>query len=437
MRAPRSARICAVHCEFIAARPCSRISNDGDDPMKYLTCLTFALATGVVAMPALASDARVPLPASAIAGHASALSAMHVSRVRAAQPANAKETNAMHPKVMGSQTYPGSPTANPFRAYPPSCAADPLPDLASGTTWSARVPLLATDNNGTLYTENVTVTVWRLACSSSGHAMTYNPTGADNAITLMRIDRDSNFDHDTSIFPTFPLVEASQGGSGFGTQASLVRVAMEPNTVISDTSFDSPIVDSTTYVLENDPYQGSGYFTYSDGFTLRIDPQVSGVAPVDISVPAYSPTQSTYPDAFNPLPIDGYMGTSWYDPTHSGEGMLAEVIDNADGTRTFFASWYTYDPSGLPFWITAQGVFAIGAASVDATGYYQTGGGFAGNFGSSTTQHIWGTLTFSFPNCGKMDFSYNGQTDAQTNGPGGNGSRIWSRVADNNGMPCE
>ena len=181
--------------------------------------------------------------------------------------------------------------------------------------------------------------------------------------------------------------------------------------------------------------KGSGYFTYSDGFTLRVDPQLSGGAPVDISVPAYNPAQ--YPDAFNPLPVDGYMGTSWYDPAHSGEGMLAQVIDNADGTRTFFASWYTYDPFGVPFWITAQGAFAIGEASVDATGYYQTGGGFAGNFGSSTTQHIWGTLTFSFPNCSKMDFSYNGQTDLQTNGPGGNGSRIWTRVADNNGMSCE
>ena len=399
--------------------------------MKTLTCLAFALVGGLVVVPALASDALIPLPASAVAGHASALDAMHVSRVRAAQPANAGQTNTAHPKVMGSQPFPGSPGPNAFRAYPPSCAADPLPDQASGPIHSARVPLYAIQGtNGVI--ENVTVTVWRLACSSSGNAMTYNPTGADNAITLMRIDRDN--DSNTSVVPRFPLVEASQGGSSFGAQDSLVRVAMEPNTVISDVPFDSALPTSTTYVLENYPYQGSGYFTYSDGFTLRIDPQLNGVAPVDMTIPFYSPG----PDASNPLPIDGYMGTSWYDPAHSGEGMLAQVIDNADRTtRTFFASWYTYDPNGLPFWITAQGVFAIGAASVDATGYYQTGGGFAGNFGSSTTQHIWGTLRFSFPNCSKMAFSYSGQTDAQTNGPGGNGSRTWTRVADNNGMSCE
>jgi hypothetical protein len=235
----------------------------------------------------------------------------------------------------------------------------------------------------------------------------------------------------------------AQGGIDYTQQASLVRVAAEPNTVVSEAPYDSLITTSTTYVLENYPYVGAGYFTFDDAFTLQLDPKVTGVSPVDLNILAYNPTPTSYPDAYNPLPIDGYMGTAWYDPAHSGEGILVEVVDNyisatvAPTTRTFFAAWYTYDQLGLPFWITAQGTFPIGATSVTTPGYYQTGGGFAGNFGSSTTTNVWGTLTFSFPNCAEMDFSFNGQTDAQTNGPGGSGTRTWQRQVDNNGMTCE
>ena len=407
--------------------------------MNLLLRPTLALAAGVFSVAALAA-APVPLPAGST--HAS-VALLHVASVRAAHPAIAGSTQPLQPKVMGDQTYPGSPGANAFRAYPPSCAADPLPTEASGTTdtiWSGRVPLYATDPSGNnAYTETVTVTVWRLACSSSGYPTPYNPNGYMNAITLMRIDRDD--DTVTTIIPRMPLVQVSQGSIDFTQNTSLVRVAAEPNTVVSEVPYGSLIPVSTTYVLENYPYVGAGYFTFSDAFTLQLDPYVSGVAPLDLAIPAYSPTATTYPDAYNPLPIDGYLSTMWYDPTHSGEGMQVQIIDNPDGaTRTFFAVWYTYDQLGLPFWITATGGFPITAAgttSLNTTGYYQTGGGFAGDFGSSTDQHVWGQLTFSFPDCATMKFSYSGQTDAATNGPMGTGQRTWTRIGDNNGMTCE
>lgn len=397
---------------------------------------TLALAAGVFSVAALAATA--PLPVAPTRPSAAPL---QVSHIRAGQPAIGGASTPLQPKVMGNNVYPGTPGPNAFRAYPPSCAADPLPTEASGYTWGATVPLYDVDQNNNVTTETVTVTVWRIACSSSGNATLYNPSGYLNAMTLMRIDRAD--DADTSRFPTMPIVQAAQGSIDFAQQASLVRVAAEPNTVVSEAAYGTLLTTSTTFVLENYPYVGSGYFTFSDAFTLQIDPQIRNVAPVDITIPAYSPTPAIYPDAYNPLPVDGYMGTAWYDPAHSGEGILAEVVDNynstttAPTTRTFFAAWYTYDQLGLPFWITAQGTFPIGATSVTTTGYYQTGGGFAGSFGSSTTQHVWGTLTFSFPSCAEMDFSFNGQTDAQTNGPGGVGSRTWQRQADNNGMTCE
>lgn len=401
--------------------------------MKTLFGLSLALAASILALPASA-DPRVPLGATAHPAQPS----LRPSYVRLAQPAADQPAGAATPKVMGSQTYPGLTDANGFRAYPPSCAADPLPNKASGPTWSARIGLYATDSNGRSYVEPVSITVWRLACSSSGAALDYNPIGAYNAITLVRIDRDSQYEGDMDVWPTFPLISAAQGSIGFGSVASLVRVAAEPNTVIADTAYDSPIFYSTTYVLENYPYENSGYFTFSDAFQLRIDPGPGAGNPATLNIPAYSPTRTTYPDAYNPLPIDGYLTGSWYDPAHGGEGLLINVFGNGSGARTLFAAWFTYDPLGLPFWLTAQAQVPPG--KVDVSGvpmYYFTGGGFAGNFGSSADLHAWGTLSLSFVDCNTIKFGYNGSTDAQTNGPKGSGTRTWKRVAEMNGMACE
>lgn len=401
--------------------------------MKTLFGLSLALAASFVALPASA-DPRVPLGATA---H-SAKPALRPSYVRIAQPEATQAPGAITPKVMGTQTYPGVTDANGFRAYPPSCAADPLPNRASGPTWSTRIALYATDSSGRGYAEPVTITVWRLACSSSGAAQAYNPTGAFNAMTLLRIDRDSQYEGDADVWPTFPLITAAQGNIRFDTLASLVRVPTEPNTVIAETSYGTPIIDSTTYVLENYPYQGSGYFTFADGFQLRIDPGPGGGNPFTLNIPAYNPSRTSYPDAFNPLPIDGYLGGSWFDPAHSGEGMLINVLGNGSGARTLFAAWFTYDPLGLPFWLTAQAQVQPG--QVNVTGipmYYFTGGGFAGNFGSSSSLHAWGTMSLSFADCNTIQFSYNGSTDAQTNGPQGTGTRTWQRLGEMNGMACE
>lgn len=406
--------------------------------MNHLIRLTFALAVGGVALPALAT-AGAP-SAEGAAAHEAAISAIRAGLASAAvahrvQRPHAKAAAA---KAMGSDTYPGSPAPNPARAYPPSCAAWPLPDAASGTSWTARVPLYTRNAAGQEVTsEPVTITIWRIACSSSGNRTPYNTDGGYNSMTLMRIDRDAANEGHTDVYPTFPVLQVSQGGVSYSDAASIARAATEPNTVVADGPFDAPIFYSTTYVLENYNVGGDYTHVYDQAFQLMVSPYASDANPVEFTIPAYDPAQNTYPDAFTDLPIDGYMAASWYDPSHGGEGMLVNVLDNPDGSRTFFGAWFTYDPLGLPFWITVQGVFPVGAVAVDATGYYQTGGGFAGDFGSTTDQHVWGTLHFAFPNCATMVFSYNGQTDTQTNGPGGSGTRTWTRIADNNGMNCE
>jgi hypothetical protein len=349
-------------------------------------------------------------------------------------------------------TSPGSPQANPNRAYPPSCAAYPLPTAPSGPTYSANVQLPQYDPayGSVENTETVTVTVWRIACSSSGSVTPYNPAGTGyNAMTLMRIQRSAANEGQTSSYPIFPQGIAVTPATASSVPASCtssnncyyVRTATEPNTFLEDAANSATgIVNSTTYVLEN--YQGYANFPYNGAFKLWIDSGLENYGLnglTAISVPAYAPTADTYPAAFNPVPIDGYAATNWYDPAHSGEGMMISVVDMGDNaTRTFFAAWYTYNSLGLPFWITAQGTMPIGATSTgNIAGYYFTNGGFAGAFGSTATAQQWGTLSFQFQDCNHMQFTYSGQANAATNGPSGNGTRTWIRLASNNGMSCE
>jgi hypothetical protein len=69
-----------------------------------------------------------------------------------------------------ASTLSGPRIANPYRAYPPSCLADPLPDTPSGPFTSFQMPLYSRDTGGNPVTpETVTVTIWRMACSSSGN----------------------------------------------------------------------------------------------------------------------------------------------------------------------------------------------------------------------------------------------------------------------------
>lgn len=407
--------------------------------MKPTIWMSFAIAAGI-ALSASANAATAATPDAAM--HNAAVSA---ARARLATARAAAVTPGVHAKAMGQYVYPGMPMANPYRAYPPSCAAYPLPDKASGPAtdvFSTRLALYTRTPDGTAQPpETVTITLWRIACSSTGLHTPYNTDGGHNAMTLMRIDRDSANENRTDVFPTFPLLQVKQGSVGYGDNASSARAATEPNTVLSDGLFDAPIYSSTTYVLENFNYGAAYNHLYSYAFNLLITPFATGVTPVEFQVPAYSPTTSTYPDAFNPLPLDGYISGTWYDPTHSGEGIQLEVAEQTDGSgnvvRPFVFTWYTFDSSGTPFWIAGSGI--VNPASpliVTANASYVTGGGFAGNF-SSVARSTWGTVTFQFIDCNTIQFNYRSNSGLPAGVPSGSGTLTWTRLTNVNGMSCE
>jgi hypothetical protein len=338
--------------------------------------------------------------------------------------------------------------ANSYRAYPASCLSDPLPTSTSGVLFGGTVQLYAYDGspNTTNHnsTENVTITIWRVSCSSSGNQLSYNPSGGPVSATLMRIQRDASNEDNSEIYPTFPGVRIAQGSIAFDNidHTDYVRVPPEPNTVISDTLIDTPIIDSETFVLENYPIQDLGYFLFNNAFQIRfdnfyVDSNNNPIGRTTFNVGAYNPTQSTYPAAYQPLPINGYMTGSWYDPTHSGEGILTQVFELPTG-RLFNLTWYTYAAAGIPFWLTASGTFNIGDTSVqNMTTTYVTGGGFAGGFTPPVTSNAWGKMSVQFTNCQSMTFTYNGSTPNVTGGPGGSGTKTFTRLGSINSLGCE
>jgi len=402
--------------------------------MKALIRVTLALGAVALAQTVSAADA---LSAPTSAGVAAHRAAVVKKQALLAQPANAQAGDG----VVAVQSATGGPRiANPYRAYPPSCASYPLPDTPSGTFRQAvTVPLYTRDGAGQAGTpENATITIWRVPCSSSGFTSPYNFDGGPNAMMLMRIDRSSN---NQDVVPTMPLLTSGQTTSG-GTTSAYIRAAQDPNTVVSELPFDASIfAASTVYVLENyniPNVLGLTYFDYQ--FNFQIDPvlddQCTGCA--TIGVTEYVPDAQGYPAAFQDLPIDGFMSSAWYDPAHSGEGIMVQIYNNpGDATRTLFAAWYTYDANGIPFWLAAQGTAAVGSNTFsNVPVYYYTGGGFAGDF-AGVTQHTWGTMNFSFPNCSQMDFDFNGAATEVAGGPGGQGSRSFKKLADINGLNCE
>ncbi len=326
-----------------------------------------------------------------------------------------------------------APLVNPVRAYPPSCLADPLPTTASGPTYSnGNVELAATDGAGNFYRERVTITIWRVVCSSSEFY---------TSATLMRIARQSQYEGDTEIYPLFPATDVAQGSIGIGdSPRTLIRVATEPNTIISDVPVDSPIVYSTTYVLENYPYEGATEFDFNLGFDIRFDNQFSsGTRFYAINgVPTYNPTASTYPEAFLDLPVSGYLSTNWFDPTKPGEGLVIQIYEiHGTNDLVFAHSWSTFDAQGVPFWFFGQAVVNRSTRSISAPMSYLTGGGFAGSGGAVSAAQPWGTTTFRWPDCNTLILGFTANPGLPAGVPSGSGTREWKRVGAVNNLACE
>lgn len=394
--------------------------------MNKTTIASLALLAGLTALPAFAASADQPLSADVVAARAAA--APRAGGVRRAIA-----------KVEGTHTSPGTPLANRYRAYPPSCAADPLPDKPVAPVNSISMPFWARKpsdlNHG--YLENVTVSVWRLPCSSSGAATPYNSEGLPNSITLVRIDRATDREGHDDIYPTFPILQVKQGSIDFTVTSgsatarnpkSFPRIASEPNTVRESANYDNAIIDSTTFVLENFPDADAGFFSYGDAFTLRVDPNVPGtVQPVDIAVPAYAAAQT----AAAPRPIDGYVSAQWINYALN-QSLIMQVAEQlqADGStvRQVGVDILLADDNGDPIWLVGNAAFAVGQTSLDIDLIY---------LGADLVHVPWGKVTISIADCNHVSLDYTARDDVAAPVPVLDGPVVYERLFAPNGMVCE
>lgn len=332
-----------------------------------------------------------------------------------------------------------TPIANSYRAYPPSCIADPLPiptgaNQIGGRVYARTAKFDAINTNtGQFQTEDVNVYIWRLPCS-----------GGDS-VTLLTLRRLSQYEGDARFYPIYPLFRLTQGGN----TNKFVRAAQEPNTIITNQEADTPLVFSTTLVLENFPSNSTSTAYWDFNLPFRLTMVYRNGQTEDLSAnDPYRPSE--YPDAALPLPINGYMSGNWTDPAHSGEGINLEVGEVVGTqTRYLFFAWFTFDELGLPYWISGGGPLSDANAAaptrqINAPAIYRTGGGFAGDFGSDTNRGTWGNVSFEFIDCNTVRMGWQTVAGLPANTPGRgssgggtSGVRSWKRGSTINGLTCD
>jgi hypothetical protein len=322
--------------------------------------------------------------------------------------------------------------ANSQRAYPPSCLNDGVPfgksNLYTNVQTVALTLQVYDSTTGGYSPETESVSIWRVPCSGG------------KAATVLELDRPAATNASTTQYPIFPSIYITTAATA--DTHIFPRLAQEPNTRFEDFSsqytLDGLIFfhSSTIFVFED--YDASNpratpVVDYNQAFTLNINNLASGGSPLVIQVPAYVP-----PTTPALMEISGYMSTNWTSQTQGGEGIVMQVYDNADhATRELVFAWFTYDDQGLPFWLYGEGTVNIGATTVTATTAYFKGGTFApAAVSAAVPPTIWGTVTFTFPDCGHMKIVYSGDASA-VHGPKGNSSATFARVADVNGLVCQ
>lgn len=310
---------------------------------------------------------------------------------------------------------------NPNRSYPPSCLSNPLPTTIKGPVSTVTMSIADVDGNDrgsngqSGYFENVTVRVWRVACSNGKSAV------------LVGFDR-AGAKEQTLPAPDVPDVSGIQPARN----ETFLRIVAEPNTWQAYEGGDIIYFDQV-YVLELLP----GFpFDLNAAFTLYLDTIANNqVSRTTVSVPAYNP--ATNPDAALALEITGYQAGSWYDTAHGGEGILFDVGERADGTRFAFFAWFTYAPDGRPTWIIGNVDVPLGVRTIQIPAFHFSGGGFAGNFNpANIVSRPWGNVRFTFQDCNTLALEYV-STHSDPNVPTGDGTKQWTRLSSINGFVCQ
>jgi hypothetical protein len=306
------------------------------------------------------------------------------------------------------------PVPNPYQEYPPSCVAYPVTLPAqTDPLYQINVNEPTHDNTGAVVgNEAVTFFFWRTPCDN-------------NTSALMGQASRSQSLQGTSPVPEFPSLFVSQGN----LQSAVARVNEEPNTQVSFYAAGLPVAFFQNFIFEN-VFDSSGnpqVVNYSQALTLTID----GNPPATLNIPVYNKSQ--YTDGSLPMQISGYNTGNYSDPVAGGQGVQIEVAEGTPGQRVIVFAWYTYDPSGVAYWLFNSTTFAPGARSVSLPLGYFSGGTFVAGSGHAA---LWGNITVTFPDCDHMTVTYQAANGLPSGTPQGAGTRTFTKITSINGVSC-
>jgi len=93
---------------------------------------------------------------------------------------------------------------------------------------------------------------------------------------------------------------------------------------------------------------------------------------------------------------------SWYNPTQSGRGVLADWVPTGAGQGVFFLAMFTFDNAGQPLWLTAQVPLTDREFSKQNVDVFKFTGGTFGNTFTAPTGVAIGKLNFEALSCNRI-----------------------------------
>ncbi len=93
---------------------------------------------------------------------------------------------------------------------------------------------------------------------------------------------------------------------------------------------------------------------------------------------------------------------SYFDPSHSGEGIIVQVLTNG----LVVVMWFTYDKNGKQMWMQGTGTMVDGTLTVNNLST-TAGTMWGAGFDPETTMTVpWGSMTMVFSGCGSVKVDY-------------------------------
>lgn len=191
-----------------------------------------------------------------------------------------------------------------------------------------------------------------------------------------------------------------------------LRIAKEPNTWLSNDSFDLlPPVDDFLYffisayhILDGlDDPDLEGWFhpmLYNSAFKLVMTDGADPDNSYFVDIPAYENELKT-----STLPINGRLAGNWVSAGAEFQGLLISVNETTDGQSFFFLSWYTFGSDNKSIWMTASQFFDVGDTSVTMPIYTVENQIFLGDNGNATVTEA-GEITIQLVSCNNLVVTY-------------------------------